>query len=219
MVRLSLVSARKVVAAAFVLVLALAGFVVWRASRVLRSAGEEVQAEHQIRFVVRPLPPATSSDFETVSSPAVFSQAAQFQDHLYIAGSAGLLEFDSAGMFLRVDAVGLGLPGSPLIALAPAVLADSHTPELVLATSEAGILAYDGQSFRQIFPYDANARAITAILPDASGHLLIGTRKRGVLVYAAISISATPHTVSSCASFRPLNVRLPRPPPTPVEWS
>ena len=183
MVRLSLVSARKIVAAAFVLVLALAGFVVWRASRVLRSAGEEVQAEHQIRFVVRPLPLATGGDFETVSSPAVFYQAAQFQGHLYIGGPAGLLEYDSGGALLRGYAAGRELPGSPLIALAPAVLADSRTSELILATSEAGILAYDGQAFRQIFPYDANTRAITAILPDASGHLLIGTRKRGVLVY------------------------------------
>jgi ligand-binding sensor domain-containing protein len=183
MVRLSLVSARKIVAAAFVLVLALAGFVVWRASRVLRSAGEEVQAEHQIRFVVRPLPLATGGDFETVSSPAVFYQAAQFQGHLYIGGPAGLLEYDSGGARLRGYAAGRELPGSPLIALAPAVLADSRTSELILATSEAGILAYDGRAFRQIFPYDANARAITAILPDASGHLLIGTRKRGVLVY------------------------------------
>ena len=183
MVRLSLVSARKIVAAAFVLVLALAGFVVWRASRVLRSAGEEVQAEHQIRFVVRPLPLATGGDFETVSSPAVFYQAAQFQDHLYIAGPAGLLEYDSSGTLVRGYAAGRELPGSPLIALASGVLADSRSPELVLATSEAGILAYDGQAFRQIFPYDANARAVTAILPDASGHLLMGTRKRGVLVY------------------------------------
>jgi Tfp pilus assembly protein FimT len=188
MVRLSLVSARKVVAAAFVLVLALAGFVVWRASRVLRSAGEEVQAERQIRFVVRPLPPATSTNSIPLARSSACCRRAR----------APWIAADRASA---------------------AVLADSHTPELVLATSEAGILAYDGQSFRQIFPYDANARAITAILPDASGHLLIGTRKRGVLVYAAISISATPHTVSSCASFRPLNVRLPRPPPTPVEWS
>jgi hypothetical protein len=46
-----------------------------------------------------------------------------------------------------------------------------------------GILLFDGQKFRQIYPADAGARAVTTILPVASGHLLIGTKKRGALVY------------------------------------
>ena len=37
--------------------------------------------------------------------------------------------------------------------------------------------------FGQILPATSDARAITAILPVASGHLLIGTKKRGVLAY------------------------------------
>ncbi|MGA8268543.1 MAG: two-component regulator propeller domain-containing protein, partial [Candidatus Acidiferrales bacterium] len=36
---------------------------------------------------------------------------------------------------------------------------------------------------RQIYPADSEARAITAILPVNSGHLLLGTKKRGVLLY------------------------------------
>ena len=76
-----------------------------------------------------------------------------------------------------------------MIALAPAVLADSREPELILATANDGLLAFNGRTFRQIYPNDSDARAVTAILPDASGHLLIGTRKRGVLVFDGKKIS------------------------------
>jgi ligand-binding sensor domain-containing protein len=110
-------------------------------------------------------------------------QAAHFQDHLYLAGPAGLQEYAPDGSVLHQYAAGGELPGSPVVALAPAVLAESREPELVIATASAGLLAFNGRSFRQILPATADARAITAILPVASGHLLIGTKKRGVLVY------------------------------------
>jgi ligand-binding sensor domain-containing protein len=174
---------RTAAAAAVLLLLAFGAVVVWRASRALHLAAGDVRSEHEIRFVVRPLPPAVSADFEVISSPAVFFQAARFQDHLYVAGPAGLLEYAPGGALLRQYAVGRELPGSPLIALAPAVLTDAREPELILATANDGLLAFNGHAFRQILPYDSDARAITAILPSASGHLLIGTKKRGLLVY------------------------------------
>ena len=49
-------------------------------------------------------------------------------------------------------------------ALAATVLADSRESELLIATSEDGLLAFNGNSFRQILPRDPEARAITAIL-------------------------------------------------------
>jgi ligand-binding sensor domain-containing protein len=174
---------RTAVAAGVLLLTAFGAIVVWRASRALRSAAGDVQSEHEIRFVVRSQLPAVPADFELISSPAVFFQASRFQDHLYVAGPAGLLEYEPNGALLRRYAVGRELPGSPLIALAPAVLTDAREPELILATANDGLLAFNGQAFRQIVPYDADARAITAILPCASGHLLIGTKKRGLLVY------------------------------------
>ena len=107
-------------------------------------------------------------------------QAARFQDRLFIAGPTGLLEYDPQGSFLHQYSAGAELPGSPLIALSPAVLADATQPELILATAGAGLLAFNGRDFRQILPSDAEARDITCILPVPSGHLLFGTRKRGV---------------------------------------
>ena len=180
--RASIVSVRVAVAAGLVLAVALGATVVWRVSRALHSATQDVRSEHEIRFVSQPLVPR-SNDFEPISAPATFFQAARFHDRLYVAGPAGLLEYDLGGAPLHQYAVGRDLPGSPLVALAPAVLADSREPELILATANDGLLAFNGRSFRQILPYDADARSITSILPDASGHLLIGTKKRGVLVY------------------------------------
>src|SRR6202034_4434989 len=84
---------------------------------------------------------------------------------------------------LHQYSAGSELPGSPLVALAPAVLADSREPELILATAGEGLLAFNGRDFRQILTEKSEARAITAILPTSSGHLLLGTKKRGVLVY------------------------------------
>lgn len=181
MKRASSASAAVVVSLIFAVVAAT--FVMWRGSRALRSAAEDVRAEHEFGFVVRPLVSALNTGFEVVSSPAVFLQAARFQDHLYIAGPAGLSEYDVSGALLRQYAVGRELPGSPLIALTPAVLADSREPELIVATAKDGLLAFNGRAFRQILPASEEARDVTAILPSLSGHLLFGTKKRGVLVY------------------------------------
>jgi ligand-binding sensor domain-containing protein len=174
---------RVAVASVVLLLLGFGAMVVWRASGALHSAAVDVRSEHEIRFVVRPQLPPVLADFEAISSPAVFFQAARFQDHLYVAGPAGLLEYESDGTLLRRFSVGRELPGSPLIAIASAVLSDAREPELIVATANDGLLAFTGRAFRQIYPFDSDARAITAILPAASGHLLIGTKKRGLLVY------------------------------------
>jgi ligand-binding sensor domain-containing protein len=127
----------------------------------------------------------------------VFVQAARFHDNLYIAGPAGLSQYNASGTLLKHYAVGSDLPASPLVAVAPAVLADSQEPELVIATAQDGLLVFNGQAFRQIFPQDAGARSITSILPVASGHLLIGTRKRGVLLYDGKKITVLHPTLGS----------------------
>ena len=183
MQRASFVSVRAAVATGLAFVVVLGTLVIWRASRAIRSAAEAVRAENEFRFVLRPLTPEPNAGFESVSSPEVFLQAARFQDHLYIAGPAGLLEYDLGGSLVHQYSVGGELPGSPLLALAPAVPADSREPELIIATTGDGLLAFNGRAFRQILPASPDARAITAILAAPSGHLLFGTKKRGVLVY------------------------------------
>jgi ligand-binding sensor domain-containing protein len=171
---------------ALVISLAVVG---WRATRALHQATEEVESAQEIRFIVRPYPSQLEPVFASISTPAVFIQATQFQNDLYIAGPAGLSQYTASGTLLKHYAAGQELPSSPLVAIAPAVLSDSHEPQLVIATARDGLLAFNGRAFRQIFPLDADARSITSILPAASGHLLIGTRKRGVLLYDGRSIT------------------------------
>ena len=97
---------------------------------------------------------------------------------------------------LKHYGVGQELPSSPLVAIAPAVLVDSREQELVIATAEDGLLLFNGRTFRQIVPQDADIRAITSVMPLASGHLLIGTKKRGVLLYDGQKITVLHPTLS-----------------------
>jgi ligand-binding sensor domain-containing protein len=180
---------RTVAAGIFLLLVLLAGIVDWRTSRALRWATQEVRTESEIRFTVRPFSALQDQVFETVSTPAVFLQAARFLGDLYIAGPAGLSQYSANGKLRQHYAVGQDLPSSPLVAMTPAVLADGHQPELIIATAQDGLLAFNGRAFRQILLHDANARTITAVLPVSSGHLLIGTKKRGVLVYDGAKIT------------------------------
>jgi ligand-binding sensor domain-containing protein len=160
-----------------------AGSVLWKTSRALKLSKEELQAERNLQFTIRPFLPSHNVIFEPVRSPEVFTQAARLQDRLYIAGPAGLLEYDLRGTFLREFSAGKELPGSPLVAMAVGQLADATHPGLILATADQGLLAFDGSNFQQIYPLDPDVRSITSILPVSGGHLLIGTKKRGVLLY------------------------------------
>ena len=163
----------------------------------MHTATQEVRSEGEIRFTAGPLPEPQEQDFESISTPAVFFQAARFLGDLYIAGPAGLSQYSASGTLLKHYAVGRELPSSPLVAMAPAVLADSREPELVIATAQHGLLVFNGGVFRQIFPLDASARTVTSLLSAASGHLLIGTRKRGVLVYDGKKITVLHPTLSN----------------------
>jgi hypothetical protein len=163
----------------------------------LHQSAQEVRSEQEIRFLLRPFSPPSHVNFEVVSSPDVFLQAARFQNHLYIAGPSGLSEYDLGGTLLRQFVAGRELPSSPLVALAVGTLGDSSEPELVLATAGEGILIFDGKSFRQIYPADAEVRSVTAILPVTAGHLLIGTKKRGVLLYDGKQIRELHPTLSN----------------------
>jgi ligand-binding sensor domain-containing protein len=166
-----------------VVVMAALGFVRWRAQKALSASEREVASEQNVRFEVRQLPAAVESKFEWISAPTVFSQAAEFQGHLFLCGPAGLYEYGADGKFEQQFYSGKELPSSPLTRIATGALVDGGQPELVIATKSEGVLAYNGARFRQIRPADAEAREITAILPLASGQLLIGTSKKGVLVY------------------------------------
>jgi len=157
-------------------------FVGWRANRALCLSKEEVRTEHEVRVEMRPYLARANVNFEPVSSPQLFAQCARLNDRLYIAGPAGLAEYDLSGVFLSELLVGRDLPSSPLVAMAVGMLGDATEPQLIVATVDEGILVLNGRTFRQIHPSDADVRSITTILPVSAGHLLIVTKKRGVLL-------------------------------------
>ena len=131
---------------------------------------------------MRKLAPVNSS-FEWISAPETFTGAAVFKGEFYLCGASGLFRYDNRGTLLKHYRPGQELPSTPLLRMSTGVLKDAKEPELLIATQSEGVLAFNGDAFRQLFPADADARSITSLLPLSSGQLLIGTRKRGVLVY------------------------------------
>jgi hypothetical protein len=170
------------VAAVLLLALSCAGIVFWKAQRALRVATMEERAQQTLRFSVRDLAPVNSS-FEWISAPEAFSGGAIFNGEFYLCGASGLFRYDKRGTLLKHYRPGQEIPSTPMLRMTSGVLRDTKEPELLIATQSEGVLAFNGSSFRQLLPADAEARSITSLLPLSSGQLLIGTRKRGVLVY------------------------------------
>jgi ligand-binding sensor domain-containing protein len=185
-----------IVAAVLLLALGSAGLVFWRAQRALRLATAEVQAQEKEPVSVRKLV-LVSSPFEWISAPESFTGAAFFHGEFYLCGAAGLLRYDNHGMLVKQYRPGQELPSTPLLRITTAVLKDAKEPELLMVTAGQGILAFNGSDFRQILPERADANSITAILPLSSGELLIGTRKRGVLVYDGEKLKAFHPTLTA----------------------
>jgi len=63
------------------------------------------------------------------------------------------------------------------------IAAGSAEPELFIATRGEGLLAFNGARFRQILPEDARLRTVTSVLVLGSGRILLGTERRGLLVF------------------------------------
>ena len=170
------------VAAAAVVSIALlgVGFALFRAARGLRQAEREIAAD-VIAFHVARLDPHGTL-FEPISAPAVFRDAVLFDGNLYLCGPAGLIEYDAGGAARARYMAGAELPAAA-VAVATGVAADASLPELFIATAGEGLVAFDGRAFRQIRPDAAAYRALTAVLPLATGRILLGTAKNGVVVY------------------------------------
>ncbi|MGZ4875990.1 MAG: ligand-binding sensor domain-containing protein [Candidatus Angelobacter sp.] len=187
---------RYAVATVLLLALSSAGLVFWRAQRALRVATLEVRAQQTLRFSVRNLSPV-KSDFEWINAPEAFTGATVFKGEFYLSGASGLFRYDNRGTLLQHYRPGQELPSTPLLRMSTGVLKDAKEPEVLIATLSEGVLAFNGISFRQLYPADADARSITSLLPLSSGHLLIGTRKRGVLVYDGHSLQSFHPTLST----------------------
>jgi ligand-binding sensor domain-containing protein len=157
------------------------GWAGWRALRALRDASEAVASESRIRFAERRLDRPAPAGFDILSAPAAYRDAAVFNGKLYLAGAAGLFAFRDDGASGEQYLVGRELPPAPLTRLA--VAAVGGAPELWIGTEGEGLLAFDGRGFRQIRATDPEMRKVTALMGLGTGRLLIGTARRGLIVW------------------------------------
>ncbi len=169
---------------AFVLVAGSLAFLLLRIERSLKSAAAETNAAEHIPFESRMLSESTSVPVEWISSPAKWTTGALYNWRIYLGGPTGLFEVSADGSPARSFRPGLELPAAPISALAVGTPRGAAQPELLIATHGAGLLLFDGRRFMQILPHEAAARDVTVILPLATGDVLLGTRKLGVLVYS-----------------------------------
>lgn len=177
--------AKLLLAAALVvsIALAFAGLAIWSASRALKRAALEVAKEENLGFAVLRWDRANSSGVEWIGSPAVFDDAAFFDGRLYICGPLGLTAYSPEGELVARYRTGLELPAFPLVSMAVGRTAEAAAPELYVATAGGGLLAFDENGLRQILPETRPLRHLTSVLPLATGRILLGTGKNGVLVY------------------------------------
>jgi ligand-binding sensor domain-containing protein len=173
---------RYVVIVGMVLAVAAVGLVQWQSNRALSRAAQELKGATELTFSANQLLPRRSG-FEWISAPAVFSGGAIYKGDFYLAGATGLFRYDKDGQLIKHYRPGQELPPTTLLRVATGVLRDTHEQELLFATGNQGVLAFNGVNFRQIRPLDPEARSVTSLLPLTTGQLLMGTRKRGVLVY------------------------------------
>ena len=160
-----------------------AALAVWQASQALTEATQQLQSEADLPFISSPVQETRPVGFEWVSAPAVFSDAAWYQGHLYLCSPAGLFRYDEKGTLTARYRVGLELPPARLVSLADGVGPGTGEQVLFVATAGEGLLLFDGQKFQQIRPAQATHRTLTSVLPLPTGRVLLGTEKAGVLVY------------------------------------
>jgi ligand-binding sensor domain-containing protein len=177
--------------------LGIAAFVLVRVQHTLNRATVSVAREGRFPMELRTLGRMENRGFEAIATPVSYRSGAFFHGKLYISGPSGLFVYGAGDAFDRNSVtlrksyrVGLDLPPAPLGQMVVGRLRGASEPELLIATAGEGVLIFsangsaDGSGiFRQIRPKDAEARDVTALLPMANGELLIGTPKRGLLVY------------------------------------
>lgn len=185
------------------LLLAVALTAVFSARRALNRASRTAASEGELPFTFRPLDTsdaARSLGAETVASHPSYTTGAFFLGDLYLGGQSGLTIRRAGGTSRLNLRSGFELPAAPIHAMAVGRVRGTSEPRLLLATGGAGLLLLEPGSgatptIHQLLPAAAGARDLTALLPLATGELLLGTRHRGVLVYNGATLAPLQFTL------------------------
>ena len=187
------------------LLLAAAMTVVFSARRAFNHAAQTAASEGQLPFILRTLDisnPARSLGAETVASHPSYTTGALFLGDLYLGGQSGLTIRRADGTSRLNLRSGFELPVAPIHAMAAGRVRGTSEPQLLLATGGAGLLLLEPGSgatptIHQLLPAAAAARDLTALLPLATGEVLLGTRHRGVLIYNGATLTPLQFTLPS----------------------
>jgi ligand-binding sensor domain-containing protein len=185
------------------LTLAAALTAVFSARKAFNRATETAAAEGQLPFTRSTLDSfnrARSLGAETVASHPSYTTGAFFLGDLYLGGQSGLTILRSGGSSRLNLRSGFELPIAPIRAMAVGSVPGTSEPQLLLATGGAGLLLLEPGSgatpiIHQLLPAAVDARDLTALLPLASGEVLLGTRHRGVLIYNGASLAPLQFTL------------------------
>src|SRR5215471_3397218 len=157
---------------------------VWivRARRAVEEARADT-AHSSIPFEIHPVSASRPSVVDILPAPPDFRDAQIFHDSLYVAAAGGLWVYDLAGNLRTTYQAGRDLPPAPLVALAVGTVAGDAEPKLWIATTNAGILSFDGERFSQIRLRSKELGNANSLLILPTGILLIGFSEGGVLRY------------------------------------
>lgn len=160
---------------------------IWQTSRAISDSAGAIAIESRIAFEVRTPQASAATPFETISSPAPFRGGALFDGSLFLAGATRIVEYNPDGEVRREYRAGLDLPAAPPAAMAAGLSTEAGEQALYVATAGEGLLVIGGsaeqRSVKQLRAVERDFRDLTAVLPLATGRVLAGSEKRGVLVY------------------------------------
>jgi len=162
-----------------------------------KEAEQQVQAEGKLGFELTPWH-AQNAGFVALATPNHFVAGVTAADgKTYLAGPGGVAIYN-AGIGngaspelhaqARVLQTGMELPAAPVVALAVGRLRGASNEQVFAATRGKGVLilnedAGDGVEVEQLQPELEAERDVTAVLPLATGDLLIGTQSAGLLIF------------------------------------
>jgi len=161
-----------------------------------KDAEQQVQAEGKLGFELTPWH-AQNAGFVALATPNHFVAGVKTEaGGVYLAGPGGVAIYSNLSPELHAQAkvlqTGIDLPAAPVVALAVGRLRGASNEQVFAATRSEGvvILNEDAASFgaggvvaEQLRPAAEAQRDVTAVLPLASGDLLIGTQRAGLLIY------------------------------------
>ena len=176
---------------------------VFSARRAFNRAAQTSASEGQLPFTLRTLDTsnaARSFGAETVASHLSYTAGAFFLGDLYLGGQSGLTILHADGTSRLNLRSGFELPVAPIQAMATGRIRGTSEPQLLLATRGAGMLLLQPGSgtaltIHQLLPAAAAGRDLSALLPLATGEVLLGTRHRGVLIYNGATLAPLQFTL------------------------